>query len=119
MRTAAERLRVGQLRKLFGRRVDQPLLGEAERRRPQPGHALDVAFAIVVEDVNAFTAIDDERPSVADRLEVGVGMDEMIDVELAQIDGLVYGSDPLIVLAEVFIRPSAINAFGGASPTDI
>ena len=52
----------------------QPLVAEAERRRPQAGHALDVFLAVVVHHVDAAAAHDRQRPGGLVLLEVGVGM---------------------------------------------
>jgi hypothetical protein len=52
----------------------QPLVAEAQRRRPQAGHALDVLLAVVVGDVDAAAAHDGERTGFLVLLEVGVGV---------------------------------------------
>jgi hypothetical protein len=52
----------------------QPLVAEAERRRPQARHALDIFLAVVVHDVDAAAAHDGQRAGGLVLLEVGVGM---------------------------------------------
>jgi hypothetical protein len=52
----------------------QPLVREAERRRPQAGHALDVLLAVVIHHVDAAAAHDRQGTSLLVLLEVGVRM---------------------------------------------
>ncbi|MCY1241585.1 hypothetical protein D9M72_544930 [compost metagenome] len=66
---------IGQPLHLAARRLDQPLLAEADRHAPKPRHALDIALAAVVVDVDALAAIDDQRPFPLQLARVGIGME--------------------------------------------
>jgi hypothetical protein len=68
------------LRICAGRRLDQPLLAEADRDAPQAGEALDIFLALIVVDMDALPALDHHR---ADRLvpaRIGGGMEVIGDV---------------------------------------
>jgi hypothetical protein len=70
----------GQLLHLLVGHRGQPLVAEAQRRRPQARHALDVLLAVVVHDVDAAAAHDGQRAGLLVLLEVGVGMQVVRDV---------------------------------------
>jgi hypothetical protein len=80
VRLGGEGVVEGQLPHLVGRRLHQPLVAEAERRAPQPGHALDVFLALVVPDPHALAAADDHGALLQVRLVVGVGVQGVGDV---------------------------------------
>jgi hypothetical protein len=61
-------------------RGDQPRLGEPERRAPQSGHAFEIAVAVLVEDVHAFAAHDDERAFALELAQLRIRMQVVRDV---------------------------------------
>ena len=65
-----------ELAHLRGRGLDQFFVAVAERRAPQPGHALDVGLAVGVVDEYALAALDDQRTGFAQCREIGVGVDQ-------------------------------------------
>ena len=69
-----------QLAHLAVRGLGKPPLGKTERCAPQPGHPLEVAPALVVVDVNAFAARNNERSLLLHRSQVRRGV---------QVEGLV------------------------------
>ena len=80
VRLAAEDVGEGELAHGLRGRLDEFLVAVAERRAPQAGQALDVALALVVIEIDALAAIEDERPDLAVSGEIGVGMDHRLDV---------------------------------------
>ncbi len=60
--------------------LDQALLAEAEAHAPQAGQPLDIGLAVLVEDVNALAAGQDQRPLGLVHHAVGVGMQVIGDV---------------------------------------
>ncbi len=60
--------------------LGQPRLAETERRAPQPGHALDVAFAVLVDHVHAVAAHDHQRPFALELAQLGVRVQVVRDV---------------------------------------
>ena len=67
---AAEHVAVGQLLHLRGGDVRERFLAIAERRAPEPGHALDVLLAVHVPDAHAFRTIDDQRSGLLVKCEI-------------------------------------------------
>src|SRR5438094_90328 len=63
----------------------QLLVAMAERGAPQPSHAVDIGLARGVVDQDPLPAIEHQRAGLAKPREIGVGMDERLDVT----DGLV------------------------------
>ena len=80
MALAGEEMRERELAHLRGGGLDQLLVAVAERGAPQPRHAFDVTFAFGVVDEDALASFQDERAGFAQRRELGVGMEEGLDV---------------------------------------
>ena len=85
-----------ELAHLRGRGLDQFFIAVAERRAPQPGHALDVGFAVAVIDEYALAALDDQRTGFAQCREIGVGVDQSLDIADGEVaerrHGFAFGS---------------------------
>ena len=75
----------GELAHLRGGGFDQFLVAVAERRAPQPGHALDIGLAVGVVDIDALAALDDERTGLAKSREIDVRMHQRFDVAGGEI----------------------------------
>ncbi|MNE09998.1 hypothetical protein D3C80_1026930 [compost metagenome] len=84
VRLVAEQVVERQGFELLLRGADQALVAEAQRGAPQPGHAFDVVLALLVEDVHAFAALDDQRTLLLMLAGVGVGMQLVLDVFFAE-----------------------------------
>src|SRR5262249_17936962 len=82
---AGEQVSERQLAHLRRRRLDQLRVAIAERRAPQPGHALDIGLSLVVVDAHALPALEDERSGLAERGELGVGVNQRLDVAGGEI----------------------------------
>src|SRR5216684_1264195 len=80
VRFVIEDVVVGQAPQLPSRRVDQPLLAEAQRGAPQAREALDIFLAVLVIDVDALALGDDERPLALVPLEMRVRVKIVGDV---------------------------------------
>ena len=80
MAAAGEEMAEGELAHLLRRRLDQRLLAPAERRAPEPGHCLDVILAALVIDAHALAPLEHERACFAQLHEVGVGVQNALDV---------------------------------------
>jgi hypothetical protein len=85
MAAPAKDMAEGKLAHLFRCRIDKLRLAIAERGTPEPGHAFDIFLALAVEDMNAFTALDDQRPRAAERVEIGVRVQDGFDVPLGGV----------------------------------
>jgi hypothetical protein len=59
-RLRSQRVVVGQLRHLLGRRLDQRLLPEAQRSAPHTRHRLDVVAPLLVEDAHPLATSSSE-----------------------------------------------------------
>ena len=70
---------------LLARRLDELPVRVAERRAPEARHALDVALALAVVDEDALAALEDQRPGLAEGGELGVGVDQGLDVASREI----------------------------------
>ena len=82
---AAEQVREGEARHLLACGLDELRVAVAEPRAPQPGQALDVSLAGVVVDVDAFAALQYQRPRAAVGQEVGGGMQQGFHVTRGEI----------------------------------
>src|SRR4029079_7594866 len=82
---AVEQMSERQLAHLRSRGFHQFLVAVPERRAPQPGHALDVALALAVVDEHALAALDHQWPGLPEGVEVGVGMNERLDIAHGEI----------------------------------
>ena len=80
VRLRRERMIERQHAHLVIRGLGQPLVVEAERGAPQPGHALDVFAPVLVPHAHALAARDHQRPSLLVRHQVGVGVQRVRDV---------------------------------------
>ena len=80
MRLAAEGVGEGHLAQRLGTRFGDFLVAIAQCRAPQAGHALEVALARVVVEIDAAALVEDQGPHLAVAREVGVGMDHRFDV---------------------------------------
>ena len=65
---------VGQARHLVGGRLHQSVLAIAKRQAPEPGHALNVFFAMDVGDPDTFAFVDHHRAFLKMGLEIGQRM---------------------------------------------
>src|SRR5260370_39597509 len=74
---AAEHMRRRGLAQLF--------VAVAERRAPQPGHALDIGLAVIVVDEDSLAALEHERAALPQGREIGIGMDEGLDIADGEI----------------------------------
>ena len=74
MALEAEHVIARQLQHLPVGRLGQPLVVEAERHRPETGHTLDEAPALVVDNVDPVAARDDQRPLGGVLHQVGHGV---------------------------------------------
>ena len=70
----------GQLGHLLGRRLDEPRLAEADRDAPKARKTFDIFLALVVEDINAFAALDHHRADLFVPARVGGGVKVISDV---------------------------------------
>ncbi len=77
---ARERVVVGQQAHLPLGRRRQPRLGKTERGAPQPGHALEVAIAMLVDHEHAVAAHDHQGPLALELAQLGVGVQVVRDV---------------------------------------
>src|SRR5271166_1127174 len=93
MALAGEEMRKRQFAHLRSRGLDQLLIPVAERGAPEPGHALDVAFAVAVIDEHPLSALEDQRAGFAKSGEIGVGVDERLDVADGKIAERGHGAD--------------------------
>jgi len=82
---AGEQVREGELAHLRGGGLDQLLVAVAERRAPQPGHALDIGLAVGIVDIHAMRALDDKRPGLAEAREIDIGVYQCLDVTDGEI----------------------------------
>ncbi len=71
---------VGQAAHLGGRRGDEAGFAEAHGDAPKARHGLDIFLAVVVVDVDAIAALDDERPGLLVFAGIGIGMEQVGDV---------------------------------------
>jgi hypothetical protein len=91
VRLAGKDVGVGQPLHLLGGNVDNFLVAIAQRRAPQARQALDVLLALVVVDVDALAFLDHRRAGLAERRQVGVGVDQGFDVPHGEVGkGLVH-----------------------------
>ena len=86
-------MREGQLHHLLARGLDQFLVGVAERGAPEPGHALDVGLAVGVVDPDALSALQHQGPGLAQGGEVGVGVDQGLDVAGGRFESMAASID--------------------------
>ena len=75
----------GQLLQLLIGDLGQLLVGIAERGAPEPGHALDIILAGGVVDEDAPAALQHQRADLAMGGEVGVGVNEGLDVAHGEV----------------------------------
>src|SRR4029077_16813801 len=85
MALRGEEMGEGQLAHLRRRGLDQLFVAVAQRRAPQPGHPFDIGFAFCVVYEHALAALEDQRTGFAQRREIGVGMDQGLDVADGEI----------------------------------
>ena len=96
MRLVREDVVIGQLGHLACRSFDQALLAEADAHAPQPGQALDILAPLVVIDIDAGAAIDDDRTDAFVPPQIGRGMDLVGDIFALQGIGSHGGGDFLV-----------------------
>ncbi len=87
MTFGAEQMRERELAHLRSGSVDQFFVTVAKRRAPQAGHALDVGFAIGVIDIDALRALDHQWSGCAKLVEVGVRVDQRLNVANGKVAG--------------------------------
>jgi hypothetical protein len=75
-----EQVIVGQIAHLAHRRLDQPLLAEAERGAPQARHPLDIALARIVGDPDPLATLHDQGAALGMLHRVGVGMQQIAHI---------------------------------------
>src|SRR5215467_3216922 len=68
------------------RRFDEPFLAKAKRSAEKPAQRLDVAIALVIEDVDPLAACDYQRPDPPVQADVRVRMQYMRDI--ARLNGV-------------------------------
>src|SRR5882672_7543673 len=85
MTLTREQMRKRQLMHLTRCSLDELFVAMAERRAPQPRHAIDVGFAVAVIEKDALPAVDHERPGVPDRRQIGIGVNQRFDVASSEI----------------------------------
>jgi hypothetical protein len=76
-----EQVVIGKLLELAGGRIDEALLTEAQRGRPQPRHTLQITPALIVFDEDAVSARHDDRTDFGVAREVRVRVHEMLNIE--------------------------------------
>src|ERR1700730_180302 len=101
---------VGQALELASRRVDQTLLGEAQRRAPQARPPLDVFLAILVIGGDARAFGDDERPLALMLLEIGVGVEIVGDVAAGGRIASLHGGCPRAWAIGYYPPPRALKS---------
>ncbi len=85
MALPGEQMAEGELAHLGSGSLDQLFIAVAERGTPQPRHALEIGLAAVVVDENAFAPLDDQRPGLAKHRQIGVGMDQGLDIANGEV----------------------------------
>ena len=75
-----EALNIGELEHLVVGDLGEAFLAESQRGAPQPGHALDDLIALIIIDINALALIDDERAVLLMRLQIGEGVEVVLDI---------------------------------------
>jgi hypothetical protein len=80
MRLAAEGVGEGHLAQRLRTGFRDFLVAVAERGAPQAGHALDIALARVVIEIDPAALIEDQGPHLAVAREIGIGVDHRLDV---------------------------------------
>src|SRR5262249_27852936 len=86
MALGGEEMAEGELAHLRRRGLDQLFVAVAEggapepRPAPQPRHALEIGLALAVVDEHALPALDDQWTGFAQGREVGVGVNEGLEV---------------------------------------
>src|SRR5215469_3786936 len=73
-------MRKGKLAHLRRRSLHELLIAVAERRAPEPRHALDIGLAGCVVDEHALAALEHQRTALAQGREIGIGRDPGLDV---------------------------------------
>src|SRR5947209_1963568 len=95
MALAGEEMRKRELAHLGSRGLDQLLVAVAERGAPQPRHALDVTLALGVVHEDSLAPLQDEGAGFAQGGQLGVGVDDGLDVTDREIaegrHGLAFG----------------------------
>src|SRR6516164_9473918 len=76
---AVKRWLKGSLR-ICAASLDQLFVAVAEGGAPEPRHALEIGLALAVVDEHALPALDDQRTGFAQGREVGVGVNEGLEV---------------------------------------
>ena len=71
---------VGQTLELRHGSIDQALFTEAESGAPKPGHTFQVFVAVVVIDIDPFTAVDDHRALFFMGTQIGIWMNVVGDI---------------------------------------
>ncbi len=111
-RLVREAMIEGKRIELPGRRLDEALFAEAERRAPQAGEALDIALAGNVVDIDAFAAGDDMRADLFMQRRVGIGVKVTANIaRMRRIDVEGHGVSP----GRFFIRAFS-GEVGAGSP---
>jgi len=80
MALAGKRMCEGESAELLHCRINQLLLVVAQGGAPQPGQALNVLLARRIPDMNAFAAFHDNRTGLPKRVQIGVGVDQCLDI---------------------------------------
>jgi hypothetical protein len=83
--TAREDVREGKLAHLAGGGLDQLLVAVAQRGAPEARHRLNVGLSVHVVDVDSLGVLQHERANRPVGIEIGVGMDQRLDVTRLQI----------------------------------
>ena len=96
MAAAAEEMRERELGHLLARGFDQLGIAVAERRAPQSRQAFDIFLAGRVPDVDAFGALEQQRPGGPVGREVGRGMQQRLDVTSRKVGERGHGTRPIL-----------------------
>ena len=85
MALGGEKVAKGKLTHLRRSGLDQLFVAVAKRRAPQPRHPFDIGPALGVVDEHALSALDDQRTGFAQRREIGVGVNQGLEVADGEI----------------------------------
>src|SRR3970040_2334932 len=82
---AREEMRERELLDLLVRSLGELLFAIAERCAPQTRHALDVLIAVVVPEVDALGARQNERSALVEGTQIRIGMKQPLEIKRFQV----------------------------------
>jgi hypothetical protein len=65
--------------------LDQLLIAITQSGAPQAGHAFNIWFAGCILDMGSFPRFDDQRAGIAEGGQIGMRMDERLDISCKRI----------------------------------